>query len=199
MVLEGGDGFSERLRQRFDIVGFDPRGIGSSNPLRCFDSNAEQNDFLAEQLFFPYQRDQERPVFDHYNDLTDRCLARGGDIRPHMSTADVARDMELLRQAVGDDELNYLGFSYGSYLGNTYANLFPDRIRALVIDGVLDPIAWSAGAHLVYDQTSTQRVLEEFFRLCDAAGEAGCAFAGAEPSQVRYERLANRLAESPVE
>ena len=62
-----------------------------------------------------------------------------------MNTADVARDLDLLRQAVGDRKLTYLGFSYGSYLGNTYANLFPHNVRALVIDGVLDPRLWSSG------------------------------------------------------
>ena len=62
-----------------------------------------------------------------------------------MSTADVARDLDLLRQAVGDDGLTYDGVSYGSFLGNVYANLFPDKVRAVVIDGVLDPVAWTTG------------------------------------------------------
>ena len=63
-----------------------------------------------------------------------------------MATANVARDMDVLRRALGDTKLSYLGFSYGSYLGNVYANLFPDRVRALTIDGVLDPVAWAGTA-----------------------------------------------------
>jgi pimeloyl-ACP methyl ester carboxylesterase len=63
-----------------------------------------------------------------------------------MSTANVARDLDMLRQAVGDEALTYVGYSYGSFLGVTYANLFPDRVRALVVDGVLDPIAWTTGS-----------------------------------------------------
>ena len=89
-----------------------------------------------------------------------------------MNTADVARDMDLLRQAVGDARLSYLGFSYGSYLGNTYANLFPRNIRALVIDGVLDPHLWSSGWQIRSDRVATKEEFDEFLRLCDEAGDA---------------------------
>ncbi|HET8787746.1 MAG TPA: alpha/beta fold hydrolase [Actinomycetes bacterium] len=73
------------------------------------------------------------------------CAERAGPILDHMSTANVARDLDLLRRAVGDAKLTYAGYSYGSYLGSTYANLFPGKVRALVVDGVLDPVAWSTG------------------------------------------------------
>ncbi|MBA3251448.1 MAG: alpha/beta fold hydrolase [Geodermatophilaceae bacterium] len=198
LVLFAGQFYADRLQGRFDIVGFDPRGVLLSDPLQCFDTNEEEAEFFASQPVFPYLPQQERPFFDAYNEFTARCLTHGGDIRPHMSTADVARDMDLLRRAVGDQRLSYLGLSYGSFLGNTYANLFPDRIRALVIDGVLDPRAWAAGAHIVYDRTSAQEVLEEFFRLCDEAGRPDCAFAGPEASQARYERLAEHLLAQPI-
>ena len=92
-----------------------------------------------------------------------------------MNTADVARDLDLLRQAVGDRKLTYLGFSYGSYLGNTYANLFPQNVRALVIDGVLDPRLWSSGWQIRSDRVATQEEFDEFLRLCDEAGD-DCAF-----------------------
>ena len=91
--------------------------------------------------------------------------------------------MDLLRAALGDAQLNYVGYSYGSYLGVTYANLFPDRFRALVVDGVLDPIAWSTGAGnsartqpvstRLRSDAGASATLEEFFRLCDAAGQSG--------------------------
>src|SRR5262249_53207276 len=130
---------------------------------------------------------------------------KGGPIRDHMSTADVARDMDVLRRAVGDDKLTYLGFSYGSFLGQTYANLFPNRVRALVIDGVLDPVAWTTGpgdqartlpfsTRLRSDQ-GAQHTLDEFFRLCDLAGK-DCAFAG--NSRARYSALAERVRTDPI-
>ena len=96
-----------------------------------------------------------------------------------MSTANVARDLDMLRQAVGDAKLNYYGVSYGSFLGQTYANMFPDNVRALVIDGVLDPIAWTTGRGRRLDvpfstrlrsDAGAQATLNEFFRLCDAGG-----------------------------
>ena len=78
--------------------------------------------------------------------LIGACDQRAASSIDHMSTADAARDLDLLREAVGDELLWYVGYSYGSYLGVTYANLFPDRFRALVVDGVLDPVAWATGA-----------------------------------------------------
>jgi pimeloyl-ACP methyl ester carboxylesterase len=122
-----------------------------------------------------------------------------------MATADVARDLDRLRAAVGDSQLNYAGVSYGSYLGVTYANMFPDRVRALVVDGVLDPIAWSTGrgneaATLPFltrlrSDVGAQATLDEFFRLCDAAG-SDCAFSGG--AAARYAVLAARLRAHPV-
>jgi pimeloyl-ACP methyl ester carboxylesterase len=114
-----------------------------------------------------------------------------------MSTADVARDVDLLRAAVGDAKLSYLGFSYGSYLGTTYANLFPRNVRALVIDGVLDPRLWSSGWQVRSDRVATQEEFEEFLRLCDAAGPK-CAFATPEGSRNRWERIADRIRATPV-
>jgi pimeloyl-ACP methyl ester carboxylesterase len=113
-----------------------------------------------------------------------------------MSTANVARDLDRLRAAVGDEQLNYVGLSYGTYLGNTYANMFPERVRALVIDGVLDPIAWvNAEAEIPFStrlrsDAGAQDTLERFFELCDAAG-ANCAFGPG--SEARFAALADRL------
>ena len=195
-------GFGEFLRDnlggRFDVVGFDPRGVGASTPLRCFAGPADLEAFFARlEVLFPYRVEQERPYFATTTELAGRCLARGGTIARQMSTADVARDLDLLRRAVGDRRLTYLGFSYGSYLGNTYANLFPRNVRALVIDGVLDPRLWSSGWQIKSDRVATQEEFEEFLRLCDAAGDE-CAFAAPGGSAARWERLARSLRTSPV-
>jgi pimeloyl-ACP methyl ester carboxylesterase len=115
-----------------------------------------------------------------------------------MSTADVARDLDLLRRAVGDKKLTYLGFSYGTFIGNTYANLFPDNIRALVIDGVLDPRLWSGGLQILSDRSNTALEWGELLRLCDAAGPA-CAFAGKDGSAARWETLARTIRDHPLD
>lgn len=198
MVLFGfGEFLGDGLEGRFDVVGFDPRGVAGSDPLRCFDSVEELGDFFVDLPVFPYQRPQERPFYDRYASLGPRCQDQGGEIVRHMSTADVARDLDLLREAVGDEQLTYLGFSYGSYLGNTYANLFPDRVRALVIDGVLDPELWSRGQQIRSDRVATQEEFDEFLRLCDAAAD-DCAFASPQGSRSRWEALAEALEQEPL-
>src|SRR5262249_37585426 len=115
------------------------------------------------------------------------------------STANAARDLDRLRAAVGDSGLSYAGVSYGSYLGVTYANLFPDHVRALIVDGVLNPVEWATGtpadARLpsstrLGSHLGAQATLDEFFRLCDAGG-ATCAFA--PDSSARFAALAARL------
>ena len=198
LLLSGfGDLLAGNLDGRFDIVGFDPRGVAGSDPLHCFDSAEEFDEFFGSQPVFPYQRGQERPFFQHYRQLAQECLDDRQAVARHMSTADVARDLDLLRRAVGDAKLSYLGFSYGSYLGNTYANLFPNRVRALVIDGVLDPRLWSSGWQIKSDRVATQEVFEEFLRLCDAAGPQ-CAFFTAGGSAARWDALTADIRREPL-
>ncbi len=146
---------------------------------------------------FPYKRDQFWPWYQTMDSLADECLDDDRTIARHMSTADVARDMDLLRRALGDKKITYLGFSYGSFLGNTYANLFPKNVRALVIDGVLDPRLWSSGQQIRSDRVATQEEFEEFLRLCDAAGPE-CAFGGAGGAAARWDTLATAVRKEPV-
>ena len=198
MVLAGfGNYLSGLLGGRFDVVGFDPRGVGASDPLLCFETGEERDAFVSSIPVFPYLREQERPFFDAGRELAERCLARGRRMATHMSTADVVRDLDVLRQAVGDRRLTYLGFSYGSYIGNTYANLFPDKVRALVIDGVLDPRLWSSGWQIVSDRVATDEVLGEFVRLCDEAADE-CPLYAEGGSLARYDALASALKEAPL-
>ena len=198
--------YSDEVRARFDLVGFDPRGIIRSTPLRCFETFDQALAVLA-PMAFPVTRQEERGWVRADRALARACARRGGAILDHMATADVARDLDLLRRAVGDDKLSYVGYSYGTYLGATYANLFPNKVRALVVDGVLDPIAWATGrgdqartlpfsTRLRSDQGALA-TLNEFFRLCDA-GAANCAFSAGNPRR-RFARLAERLLEEPVQ
>jgi pimeloyl-ACP methyl ester carboxylesterase len=198
--------YSDEVRARFDIVGFDPRGIIRSTPLRCFETLDEAVAVLP-PMAFPVTRAEERIWIQSDRALARACAQHGGPILDHMATADVARDLDLLRRAVGDDKLNYIGYSYGSFLGAAYANLFPNKVRALVVDGVLDPIAWTTGrgdqartlpfsTRLRSDQGALA-TLNEFFRLCDAGG-ANCAFSAGNPRH-RYVELAERLLEEPVQ
>jgi pimeloyl-ACP methyl ester carboxylesterase len=199
MVLGGfGEFLHANLEGRFDVVGFDPRGVGASDPLRCFDSEDALVGFLVATPVFPYEEPQYRPFYDHWASLAGRCLSRGETIADHMSTADVVRDLDLLRREVGDRGLNYLGFSYGSYIGNTYANLFPQNVRALVIDGVLNPRLWSSGWQIHSDRVATQEEFDEFLRLCEEAGTQ-CAFADGERTAERWDALARSVERRPID
>src|SRR6478672_11777306 len=143
-VFAGPALYTPEVRARFDLVGFDPRGIARSTALRCF-GTTNQAVSVFTPFPFPMTRDELAQWIAADRRLVDACDQRGGRIADHMATADVARDMDSLRAALGDAQLTYAGVSYGSYLGVTYANMFPSRVRAIVVDGVLDPIAWSTG------------------------------------------------------
>ena len=182
--------FGAEVLQRFDVVGFDPRGINFSDTVKCFRNNGEQTAAMRGlDVAFPYTAAEERAWIAASKRVGRACSTTGRPLSASMSTAQVARDMDVLRRAVGDRRLSYLGFSYGSYLGEVYANLFPDRVRAVAIDGVLDPVAW-AGTRATAGRPQTDRLrsadgswraLREILVRCDKAGGAKCRFAAGDP------------------
>src|SRR5205823_4988871 len=141
---------------RFDVVSWDQRGLGQSTDLQCFDSIDQENQLLS-GLPVPYPQDAAQDqVWEDIAGRFDRaCAAHAGPLLAHDATADTARDLDLLRQAVGDPTMNYLGTSYGSYVGATYANLFPAKVRALTLDGDVDPVAWATGTDGSADRLGT--------------------------------------------
>ena len=206
----------DALRARFDIVGFDPRGIGESAPVRCFASIAEQITFLyfAQMPRVPVGPEEEAAWAQAAEELAHRCGERNAETLPHLSTANVARDLDRLRQAVGDAAVTYIGSSYGTYLGETYAQLFPDRIRAMVLDGVINPPSYTSFDHgdgdiVGPDTTSFLRILsnqgsadalQAFVAHCAAAGPDRCAFAAANEAETRakFDALMDRLRTEPM-
>jgi pimeloyl-ACP methyl ester carboxylesterase len=202
----GQDLYSAEVRARFDIVGFDPRGVDRSTPLQCFDSPDDAIAVLA-PFAFPYTPEEERIWVQADRAYAAACRDRAGPIIDHMSTANVARDMDLLRRAVGDDKMTFAGYSYGSYIGSTYANMFPNKVRAVIIDAVIDPVSYATGrgneakylpvdARLVSEQGAYQ-TLQQFLLLCDRGG-ATCAFSDGDPKR-RYDALAQRLIAEPAQ
>ncbi|WP_433249080.1 alpha/beta hydrolase [Streptosporangium sp. CA-135522] len=128
---------SEAVRTRFDVVGFDPRGVGESSPVRCLSPSD-----LDAYIGLDGSPDSPAEVIaleEGSHRFAAGCQARSAKLLPHVGTADAARDMDLLRAALGDEGLTYLGKSYGTQLGAVYADLFPGRVRALVLDGAVDP------------------------------------------------------------
>jgi pimeloyl-ACP methyl ester carboxylesterase len=125
------------LLHKFDVIGWDPRGVGQSTPVRCLDT--AQLDALVATDGSPDTPAEITALNNVAKELANGCETRSGDLLPHVSTKDAARDLDVLRGIVGDSELNYLGKSYGTYLGATYAELFPKNVGRLVLDGAVDP------------------------------------------------------------
>jgi pimeloyl-ACP methyl ester carboxylesterase len=125
------------LLRRFDVIGWDPRGVGQSTPVRCLDT--EQMDALVSADGSPDDEAEITALDKVAKQFADGCEERSGKLLPHVSTQDAARDIDVMRGIVGDTELYYLGKSYGTYLGATYAELFPKNVGRLVLDGAVDP------------------------------------------------------------
>ncbi|MEU4556827.1 alpha/beta hydrolase [Actinoplanes sp. NPDC023936] len=130
-------GLPTEITDQFDIVGFDPRGVGRSSPVKCISDADQDASFGADPD--PVSQADFDAIATLNKKIADGCAAKYGAQLPYFSTEQAARDMDALREAVGDEKLSYLGFSYGTLLGATYAQLFPDKVRALVLDGAIDP------------------------------------------------------------
>jgi pimeloyl-ACP methyl ester carboxylesterase len=194
----GSSFFQPEVLKRFDLIGFDPRGVGRSAPLRCFKTNEEANAIFGRMTPVPVTKTEIRDTMDATEDYTDACARNTGELLRHMSTEDVVRDLDLMRQGVGDKGLNYVGFSYGTLIGATYANIFPGKSRALVIDGNVDPaLRTSNGAE--YDRQRAQGfeiALDAFLKRCDAEGTR-CAFSDGDP-RAKFDEIRDHLRTTPV-
>lgn len=136
-ATRGASTWGEPVLKYFDVVGFDPRGVGSSDPLQCWDT--KQLDTWIASDPDPDTAAEWATYQGLSKSFFDACMAKDPGLATHMSTAEVARDMDVLRGALGEQRLNYFGASYGTYIGATYAGLFPGRVGRFVLDGAIDP------------------------------------------------------------
>jgi pimeloyl-ACP methyl ester carboxylesterase len=194
--------FPAPVLQRYDVVGVDPRGTGDSLPVQCLGTTAQ----IAN---FPFVRNDDFPetgaerVAGAAQSLAygSECRRRNGDLLDHVGTLQFARDLDVLRAALGDSRINLVGYSYGTFLGQVVANVFPARAGRLVLDGLQDP-DWASGTSnpiselRAYGDLGSWQTAQEFFRRCDSVGPERCAFAGR--SELRFAELAERLRREPV-
>src|SRR5215471_1125819 len=195
--------FSPAIRARFDLVTWDPRGVEYSDPVNCFATDTADNDYYNSIPIFPYPQSDEPAFFQLNAQLGQDCLQRSGALLRHVSSADTARDLNVLRRDVGDPKITYLGFSYGTVIGATYANLFPDKVRAMVLDGTLDFVGNATGhfpgeaaafpidVRQGVDRAGQEVFLDRFLPLCAEAGSA-CAFSAGGNLQAKWETLLAR-------
>lgn len=185
------DALPSEVRARFDIVGFDPRGVGSSNPVDCTDDL----DPIYALDWDPETPDERTALTEGWRTLVAQCQQGAGEVLPYLTTARAARDLDLVRQALGDEQLTYLGYSYGTYLGAWYAEQFPERVRAFVLDGPVDP-AIDATKLQVQQSVGFERALRLFLRDCRR--DTDCAFHRDGHPGATYDALRARVEAEPL-
>lgn len=178
------------ISDRFDIVGFDPRGIGQSEAVHCLDTRPE----LAQA--FPTNPSEEAEFIQSAKAVAAACQANSGKLLPHVGTENVARDLDQIRVALGEEKLTYVGFSYGTLIGALYADMFPARVRAMVLDGPVDP-SLDLGEFINTQSAAAQQELDEFLDMC--ADEAACAFHSQTGTRDAFEALMTRFEDGPID
>jgi pimeloyl-ACP methyl ester carboxylesterase len=180
------------LLQRFDIVAFDPRGVGQSTPIECHSTLQKliATDPTPDDEAEWQASDAAAKVF------ADECAQKYGKILPFLGTVNVARDMDQVRAALGDEKLTYLGFSYGTAIGARYADLFPQRVRALVLDGALD-MSLSALDISLQQAQGFEQALKTYFSWCGRAASNCTWTAGMQP-EAAFEQLAASVEKKPL-
>ncbi len=182
----------EDVLRRFDLVGFDPRGVGLSTPVECIP--AELKDRMTAANPRPTTAEELEETFALDQEAAEACAEQYGAALGTFNTVDTARDLDRIREGLEDEQLTYLGYSYGSTLGSTYAELFPDRVRALVLDAAVDPA--------VDRQTDAERGAKALEAGFDAFAKnctgllAGCPL-GAQPRQF-VERLLGKADKAAI-
>jgi pimeloyl-ACP methyl ester carboxylesterase len=187
--------FGDPLLEHFDLIGFDPRGTGQSSPIDCLDDH----DFNA---YFSSDPDPSTPAQigtfrREQQSLARGCAAHSGALAGHVSTVEAARDMDILRAALGDPRMSYFGASYGTKLGATYAQLFPQRVGRFVLDGAIDPTLGTRAAAL-QQAAAFQKALESYAANC-VQSSVGCFLGKSVPAVLTTIRsLLDQINRKPV-
>ncbi|MGO4463490.1 alpha/beta hydrolase [Streptomyces sp. M-16] len=184
------------LRARYDLVSFDPRGVGRSAPVLCEDD--KQLDAYYAQDSSPATPEQEKAFLDGMKKYREACRKNSGDVLPHVGTENAARDLDRVRQALGDEKLNYFGISYGTELGGVYAHLFPKNVGRAVFDAVVDPTQ-NAEQGALGQAKGFQLALGNFAQDCVDRGDA-CRLQGSTAKEIEANviKLQKALAAKPI-
>jgi len=185
---------SDQLRAKFTIVGFDPRGVARSTPVHCTDDT--QTDAYIAQDGSPDTPTEISSLAKVDQILADGCAAKSADLYGHVDTVSAARDVDILRAALGDEKLNWLGKSYGTFLGATYADLFPTKVGRMVLDGAIDPTLSNAQLSLGQAR-GFENALHRF--ISDCLTQSDCPLTGdAAHGLKEIQDMLNRLDAHPV-
>ncbi|WP_443067887.1 alpha/beta hydrolase [Streptomyces sp. NBC_01351] len=186
----------EALRARYDLVSFDPRGVGRSAPVRC--EGDKQLDAYYAQDASPSTPEQEKAFVENIRQFQQACERNSATVLPHVGTSNAARDMDRIRQALGDEKLHYFGISYGTELGGVYAHLFPKNVGRAVFDAVVDPTKTSEEGALGQAE-GFQLALGNFAQDCVDRGDE-CKLQGSTAKEIEANviKLQKELAVKPI-
>jgi pimeloyl-ACP methyl ester carboxylesterase len=194
----GATGYWSALNEHFDIVGFDPRGVGQSTPGVDCKVDQEKEGIYSQPFTTPFTLDV-KALLRKDKSYIRSCLRENGPILSHLSTANVARDMDALRKLLGERRINYFGYSYGTFLGATYASLFPNRYRSMVLDGPIDANGYinKPWRDLSEQSAGFERGLRRFFQAC-ARDQVACSGFGGEDPWIAWDELVERADANPI-
>jgi pimeloyl-ACP methyl ester carboxylesterase len=170
--------FSPEITDVYDVVGFDPRGVAMSEPISCFTPEELDENFAADSK--PDNEEEITATLEESEAFAKKCAENTENLE-HFTTAETARDMDILRAALGEKKLNYVGKSYGTYLGTLYANIFPDKVGRFVLDGALDPNIPMKEQNLA-QAIGFEKALTAFVKDC--VTQSDCPFTGT-PAQAQ--------------
>ncbi|WP_436789507.1 alpha/beta fold hydrolase [Yinghuangia sp. YIM S10712] len=184
------------LRERFDVVGFDVRGVGRAGQVRCWD-DARYGRAIADAPGMPGPGGLSRAIAEA-EDFNAACVRNSGARLPYLGTGYVARDIDRIRAALGERQLSFYGRSFGTFIGTVYADLFPGRVRAMALDGAYDPEAYASRPY-AFDLPQFLALDGAVNRLLDwcAATPDQCSFGGGDPHGA-FDRLVRNLDADPV-
>jgi pimeloyl-ACP methyl ester carboxylesterase len=185
--------FSQELIERFDIIAWDPRGTGESTPsVNCVDSFDEYFGLDSP----PETPEEKQALIDASQAFNNECAEKSGSILPYISTKASAQDINSLRLALGEEKVSYFGFSYGSELGATWATMFPETVRAIVVDGAVDPNASSIEEGM-NQAKGFEGQLATFLKQCSE--KTTCAFHNGGKAEAAFDKLVLDIDATPLE
>ncbi len=197
-VASGGATIAGELGlEQFDLIGFDPRGVDRSAGLRCLTN--EQLDAYAYPDDTPDTAEEQAFLEESRRVFADACIERYGDTLQFYSTSNTARDIDRIRTATGDDQISFLGISYGTYLGAVYATMFPEHVRAMVLDSAFEPTGDTVEEQYTTQLVGFEQAFDEWAAWC---ADATCSFAGPADNSGQvadaWDDLRQLLDDSPI-
>jgi pimeloyl-ACP methyl ester carboxylesterase len=186
----------EQVRERFDLVGFDPRGVANSTPAVWCNSDAD-NDRLRADPQVDYSPEGVEHIEKETKDFVQRCVDKmGKEFLANVGTSNVVKDLDAMRAALGDEKLNYLGYSYGTRIGSAYAEAHPQNVRAMILDGAVDPNADPIEAN-IRQAAAFQKAFDDY--AADCTTDPSCPL-GTDPAKATdvYRSLVDPLVEKPA-